>query len=118
MTITYFIYTHSDIRNESYYQAIKKHGPLHLLQYIPLDNPTFHLIAAIQHELYHIHHTSYDNCDMGPLRIQSAVGIHLPMQSQYPYHPLRHMEPSRTQSASGIRLSRQSEYPCRPLIHM
>ena len=53
MTITYFIYTHSDIRNESYYQAIKKHGPLHLLQYIPLDNPTFHLIAAIQHELHH-----------------------------------------------------------------
>ena len=27
------------------------------------------------------------------LRFQSASGIHLPMQSEYPYHPLKHMEP-------------------------
>ena len=31
---------------------------------------------------------------MEPLRIQSTSGIHLPMQSDYPYHPLKHMEPT------------------------
>jgi hypothetical protein len=104
MTITYFVYTHSDIRDESYYQAIQKHGPLHLLQYIPLDNPPFHLITAMNFIIY-----------MAPLRIQSASGIHLPMQSEYPYHPLKHMEPLWIQSASGIHLPMQSGYPYHPL---
>jgi hypothetical protein len=48
---------------------------------------------------------------MEPLRIQSASGIHLPMQSKYPYHPLKHMEPLRIQSTSGIHLPMQSEFP-------
>ena len=54
---------------------------------------------------------------MEPLRIQSASGIHLPTQSEYPYHPLKHMEPLRIQSASGIHLPTQSEYPYHPLTH-
>ena len=37
---------------------------------------------------------------MEPLHIQSASGIHLPMQSEYPYHPLKHMEPLQIHSAS------------------
>ena len=52
---------------------------------------------------------------MEPLRIQSASGIHLPMQSKYPYHPLTHMEPLRILSASGIHLPMRSEYPYHPL---
>ena len=48
---------------------------------------------------------------MEPLRIQSASGIHLPMQSEYPYHPFKHMEPLRFQSTSGNHLPMQSVYP-------
>ena len=55
---------------------------------------------------------------MEPLRIKSASGIHLPMQSEYPYRPLKHMEPLRIHSASGIHLPMQSEYPYHPLEHM
>ena len=40
------------------------------------------------------------------------------MQSEYPYHPLKHMEPLQIQSASGIHLPMQSEYPYHPLKHM
>ena len=56
--------------------------------------------------------------NMEPLRIQSASGIHLPTQSEYPYHPLKHMESLRLQSVSGIHLPMPSEYPCHPLNHM
>ena len=38
---------------------------------------------------------------MKPLRIKSASGIHLPMKSEYPYRPLKHMEPLRIHSASA-----------------
>ena len=31
------------------------------------------------------------------------------MQSEYPYHPLRHMEPSRIRSASGLHLHQSLE---------
>ena len=55
---------------------------------------------------------------MEPLRIQSASGIHLPMQSESPYHPLKLMEPLQIQSASRIHLPMQSEYPYHPLRHM
>ena len=56
--------------------------------------------------------------NMEPLRIQSASGIHLPTQSEYPYHPLKHMESLRLQSVSGIHLPMPSEYPYYPLKHM
>ena len=38
---------------------------------------------------------------MKPLRIKSASGIHLPMKSEYPYRPLKHMETLRIHSASA-----------------
>ena len=40
------------------------------------------------------------------------------MQSEYSYHPLRHMEPLQIQSALGIHLPMQGEYPYHPLKHM
>ena len=61
MTIKHFIYTHSDIQDESYYQEIRNNGPLNLLQSIQLDNQTFHLLQAIQHELHHKHGTITDS---------------------------------------------------------
>ena len=70
MTITYFIYTHYDNKDESYYQEIqkKKIEPLNLLQSIQLDNQTFHLLQAIQHELHHKHGTITDSvCFRNPL---------------------------------------------------
>ena len=63
MTIKHFIYTHSDIQDGSYYQVIQNmelynqhtaaQGACYVSKYIPLDNPTFHLMTAIQHELHH-----------------------------------------------------------------
>ena len=55
---------------------------------------------------------------MEPLRIHSASGIHLPMQSEYPYRPLKHMEPSRIRSASGLHLPMPGECPYHPLKHL
>ena len=40
---------------------VQTYGPLHLLQSIQLDNQTFHLLQAIQHELHHKHGTITDS---------------------------------------------------------